>query len=487
MNADVDTPAHADLIAWFAEIETASRRIPTVGYAILTRLDREADPKALGATSLWKLIARRCRISKGDAQRRIKWARKLAPRRTLHGEKLAPEWEHTAAALADGQIGDDHVELIRKFFKALPGGVDPATRAQAEQTLADVARRLGPNELAVAAARLLALLHPDGELSDNDAARKVGLTLGRQQADGTSYLSGWISPTLRALLEPVIAKFAERTRRRPAAETAEPVLFDDPAGGDYPAGGDDTAGGDGSVGDQADDTAPTDDGVPLASLDPDGPRPSEPGPLVDHRWRTRAQHTHDAVAAGLELLLRSKTLGTLNGLPTTIVVTTTLAELERGAGYAVTAGGTRIPMHHLIELAARGAYHYLAVFDGRTGETLHLGRAQRCATGAQKLALFGRERGCSCPGCDVPFYETQAHHGVADWKHDGETDVDDLTLACGPDNRMIETTEWRTRRRPDGRFEWIPPPHLDYGQPRTNDTHHPERLLNPPEDDDEPL
>ncbi|WP_264035279.1 hypothetical protein, partial [Mycobacterium lacus] len=32
---------------------------------------------------------------------------------------------------------------------------------------------------------------------------------------------------------------------------------------------------------------------------------------------------------------------------------------------------------------------------------------------------------------------------------------------------------------------WIPPPHLDHGQPRTNSYHHPEKLL-VDEDEDDP-
>jgi hypothetical protein len=34
-----------------------------------------------------------------------------------------------------------------------------------------------------------------------------------------------------------------------------------------------------------------------------------------------------------------------------------------------------------------------------------------------------------------------------------------------------------------GDTEWIPPPHLDYGQPRVNGFHHPEKLLRDDEDD----
>jgi uncharacterized protein DUF222 len=453
--ADVDASSHRELVEAFSTIETASRRVPMAGYTVLARLAREANPKELGATSLWKLIAYRCRMSKGEAQRRVKRAGLLGPRRALNGEPLAPQWEHTAAAHAAGTIGDEHVEVIGTFFKALPASIDATTRGQVEQTLAEVATGLGPTELAKAATHLLGLLHPDGELSEDDTAKKCGLTLGRQQPDGTSYLGGWISAKMRALLEPVQAKFGQSASGPPstadepiAPETAEPEP--EPA--------------------QDDPFAPR----------PEDPPPPRNEPVLDTRWRTRAQYTHDAIQCALETLLRSGTLGNLNGLPTTVVVTTTLQDLEAGAGYAVTAGGSRLPIRDLIEMAAN-AHHYLAVFDGHTSQALHLGRAQRCATGAQKLMLFARDRGCTCPGCDVPFYGTQAHHAVADWKHGGQTDVDDMTLACGADNRMVDTTGLTTRRRDDGRIEWIPPPELDTGQTRINDIHHPERLIAPRE------
>ena len=42
---------------------------------------------------------------------------------------------------------------------------------------------------------------------------------------------------------------------------------------------------------------------------------------------------------------------------------------------------------------------------------------------------------------------------------------------------------WTTRKNPHGDTEWIPPPHLDRGQARTNTFHHPEKLLRTDEDD----
>ena len=471
LTADIDTVPLKEALDAYVAIETAARRVPMAGYAILARLDREADTGVLGATSLWRALTLRCRMSKGQALKRVARARALIGRRTLHGEQLVPQWEHIAAAHARGDISDEHVEVIRKFLDALPARVDPITRAQAEKTLADVAVEFDPRGVTIAAMHLLAHLHPDGEPPADDADRKIGLTLGPQQPDGTSHLSGWVSARMRAVIEPLLAKFGERGRH-PERDTNTPA--DEPAPHDEPDPSDDTDADDAA----AEDTAPTEE-----PADPDDLPFPPVGPLADEHGRSKAQYLHDAVQAAFDLLLRSGTLGTLNGLPTTVVVTTTLGELTRGAGYAVTGGGSRLPMRDLIAMAARGAYHYLEVFDGHTGEILHFGRARRCATGAQKLALFGRDRGCTCPGCTVEFYRTQAHHAVADWKHNGQTNIDDLTLACHLGNQMIEDTDWTTRRRADGRFAWVDPD----GREHLNNLHHPEKLLAPRDEDDDPF
>jgi len=93
--------------------------------------------------------------------------------------------------------------------------------------------------------------------------------------------------------------------------------------------------------------------------------------------------------------------------------------------------------------------------------------------------LLARDPRLSRPGCTVAGANCQVHHAVNDWADDGHTNVDDLTLACPTDNRMVKPGGWTTRKRKDGRTEWIPPPHLDSGQSRVNNYHHPENYLLP--------
>jgi len=77
------------------------------------------------------------------------------------------------------------------------------------------------------------------------------------------------------------------------------------------------------------------------------------------------------------------------------------------------------------------------------------------------------------------------HHAKRDWAAGGQTNIDDLTLACGPDNRLVKDGGWSTRKRTDGTTEWDPPPRLDHGQRRTNNYFHPEKMLRDDQDDEE--
>ncbi len=172
-----------------------------------------------------------------------------------------------------------------------------------------------------------------------------------------------------------------------------------------------------------------------------------------------------------------------------IIVSTTLQDLQSAAGMAVTGGGTLLPMREVIKQASH-ANHYLVIYDKHTHEPLYCARAKRFATPGQRIVLHALDRGCTRPGCTAPGYWCQAHH-VEGWaKDDGPTDITKLTLACGPDNRLVEEGGWTTRKRKDGRTEWIPPPHLDTGQDRVNNYHHQEKYLLPEDreddDDDDP-
>ncbi len=148
---------------------------------------------------------------------------------------------------------------------------------------------------------------------------------------------------------------------------------------------------------------------------PDDPEPCTSGTptqaQIDNDHRSLAQRQHDALIAVGRIALMSGQLGQLNGLPVSIIIRTTLQDLESRAGVGVTGGGTIMPITDVIRLAAH-ANHYLAVFDKATGSALDLFRAKRVASPAQRIMLIGRDGGCTKPCCTVGAYGSQVHHAA---------------------------------------------------------------------------
>ncbi|TPG27403.1 HNH endonuclease signature motif containing protein, partial [Mycolicibacterium hodleri] len=261
---------------------------------------------------------------------------------------------------------------------------------------------------------------------DRERARKREIHLGPQGPDGMSRITGWLDPQGRATWEPALAKLAAPGMCNP------------------------------------EDCEPCTSGTPSQAQ-------------IDGDTRSLGQRQHDAFVAIGRSALASGELGQHNGLPVTVIVSTTVQDLEKAAGSGVTAGGTLVPMADLIRMASH-AVHYLVVFDKHTNEALYCGRSKRIAPKAHRIVLHSRDRGCTKPGCTVPGYGTQVHH-VNGWATGAHTNIDEEVLACGADNRLAEEG-WTVTIR-NGVVEWIPPPEIDVGQARINYLHHPERLLTP--------
>ncbi len=407
--------------------EQLRRWHPAVEHPLINQLAAQADPAELGG-KLPAVLANRLRISRAEASRRIHEAADLGERRALNGEPLPPVLPATADAQRNGELGAGHVAVIRSFWHRLPDFVDIETRAKAEAQLARLAGEHRPDELAKLADKLTDCLNPDGDFSDDDRARRRGIVIGKQGFDGMSPISGYLTPEARATLDAVFAKLAAPGMCNSA------------------------------------DDEPCVSGTPSQAA-------------IQGDTRSAAQRNHDALLAAARALLASGGLGQHNGLPASIIVTTTLQELEKGAGRGLTGGGTLLPMSDVIRLGSH-AHHYLAIFD--KGKALALYHTRRLASPAQRIVLYAKDRGCSFPGCSVPGYLCEVHH-CNRYATNPVTDVNDLTFGCGPNHKLAEQG-WTTRKNHHGQTEWIPPPHLDHGQPRVNTYHHPEKLLR---DDDE--
>ena len=106
-------------------------------------------------------------------------AEDLGPRHAPDGQPLEAKLAHFAKRQASGEIGAEHVRIIREFFEHLPVAVDNQTRAGCEKTLASVAAEHTPTALRHAAVRLAALVNPDGDFRQpNWASRRMTTVTG---------------------------------------------------------------------------------------------------------------------------------------------------------------------------------------------------------------------------------------------------------------------------------------------------------------------
>jgi hypothetical protein len=161
------------------------------------------------------------------------------------------------------------------FFHRLPDFVDLETRHKAEAQLARLSLEHRPDELAKLADKLTDCLHPDGDFTDVDRAKRRGIVIGKQDIDGMSPISGYLTPEARATVDAVFAKLAAPGMCNSA---------DDP---------------------------PCISGTP-------------PHAAIQSDTRSLGQRNHDALLAAARALLASGALGQHNGLPASIIVTTTL-------------------------------------------------------------------------------------------------------------------------------------------------------------------
>lgn len=388
--------------------------------------DGPNDSAMPAAVRLVDVIRTRLRIPAGEVRRRMKVAARITPRRSLSGPPTPPELPELGAAVAAGEIGEDHLQEVCTALNRLRHNVSTEDRDRAERTLVAHARTQDANFVAAVGQKLADTLNPDGTFDDTDRARRRALVVSRPGVDGMSKISGYLTPRARAAFDAVAAAV------RPGHHVPESEK---------------------TVVDAATDT------------------------------RTASQRAHDAFEWGLTTAISSGQLGTHRGLPVTIIATTTVAELEQAAAACVdpdvpmpaparTGSGTTLPMRDLIAAAGAGALQYLLVFENHCQRPLYLGRSHRLATPDQRIACYGRDHGCTHPNCDAPGDRSEVHHAV-DFTNGGPTDADNLYFACGRSNRAVSQGIYATTVTAEGRLGWTD----GTGPPQVNRLHHPEELL----------
>jgi hypothetical protein len=189
-----------DVLAELRELELLRRRLAVADHALIGEVDRRGLAGQLVMATTSAVLQGLLRLSPHEAKRRVEAARACGPRQALSGQPLPPCRPQLAAVQADGSISTEHTETILTALRNLPSTASVEDQALAEKHLVQAATILRPREVAAVGRRILAHLHPDGELaSEAEQHRRRGFTL-HPETDGSYTARGRLTPTCGALL-----------------------------------------------------------------------------------------------------------------------------------------------------------------------------------------------------------------------------------------------------------------------------------------------
>jgi hypothetical protein len=334
------------LVAAIRENERERRALDARTLALLAETQNRGLAASKGYSSSATFLVESLNISRSEANRRLACARAVTGRQSASGASIPAPLPAMGAALAEGAVTAEHVDVVAKFHASLPEAVSPEVWEPVEKTLADAARSVDPAALRRFCNRQVrARLDPDGTLpTEEDEARPRLRLEWHREPDG----SGHGRFTVDA--EP--------------AEQLEALLS------------------------------------ALATPKPDETGQPDPRGIESRRG--------DALAEIIALAAGSAERPTEGGEKPQIIVTMSWDDLrhERTA----LLGTRHLPLAASAARRLACDARVIPVVLGSRGEVLDIGRAKQAIPTGIRRAVTLRDGGCAFPGCDRPPAWCDAHH-----------------------------------------------------------------------------
>jgi hypothetical protein len=321
---------------------------------------------------------------------------------------LEEKYSYTRAALAGGQISEEHASVIVRAAEKVPEGVTRKQLADCEEALVHKAARMTPDNLRRAARRLLEPLskeladaHEDELLRQQEReAESYAEFVMADNGDG-SWSGRFVIPELHAHVLKTALERLSSPRRHTRGKDGD--LVEDPTVSQRPNGL----------------TRP--EAMAAAFME-----------LVEHL--PQSGHARSAL---------------------TVVVHVDEQKLRDQVGAATLETGARISHDEVRRLLCEASIMPM-VMSGRS-VPLDLGMGSRFFTKAQAVALSAMYDSCAAVGCDRPFAWTELHHRQP-WSEGGPTDLDNAAPLCGYHHRRVHDSRYEHQWLPDGsirfRHKW---------------------------------
>ncbi len=179
---------------------------------------------------------------------------------------------------------------------------------------------------------------------------------------------------------------------------------------------------------------------------------------ADGDERTAAQRRADALVAMAKQALAEfePAPGVKRSRPKVVatVAYDDLVATTKGGTLDTNSGRTTLTAQALRRIACDAGVHRL--ITGPDGTILDYGRQTRTVSDTQFDALALRDHGCRILGCPIPPGGCDAHHSIH-WADDGNTDLDDLVLACWYHHHWLHEQHWSIQPLGAGHFILVDP------------------------------
>ncbi|SFR22518.1 HNH endonuclease [Lentzea waywayandensis] len=179
----------------------ALQRLQFQVVEIIGALDQQGAAETLGYKDLIEVFKHTLRWDPKVSRRRIKQAQALCPTVTPTGSRIDPALPDVAAAMAEGELSEDHVEVLAEAMAALP--------AVAEAHVVEYARQHEPRSAKAFCKELAYRLDQDGpEPKDQEPAPSKNV-VRRQWRGGRYLLSADLDAETGAKLDALIDPLAK--------------------------------------------------------------------------------------------------------------------------------------------------------------------------------------------------------------------------------------------------------------------------------------
>ncbi|MGO1306136.1 MAG: DUF222 domain-containing protein [Microbacterium gubbeenense] len=427
LTGEISSLTDAELVAAVEEIEALVRQVDALKVRVAGEVDVRSDPLeghrvgddrlaiAFGCRGATELLERTTRASVPELRSRVRLDRRTRDRHHLMTGETTTRYPVVAEAFREGAIGidiarhlTDELELASRTHHIDPDEKRTAEREIISATVAGLAGAESTSECDDALPttfdeyRTLAqvwieFLTRDGVEPDDDSqTRRRGFSLGRAK-NGLVPVRGDLAPEVAAGIQRLFDAYAgSRTLFAPG--TPEPG---------------------------------TDENTPWNG---------------DEKYddpRSPAQRNHDVLGSIVQAAARSADAPSLGGSAPTLVVTTTISDLDGGI---VDVDGVDVaaPAHLAHRIVCTGAVQKM-VFD-RNGRIVRIGTRERLFNTHQRRAIATRDGGCVIPGCSIPAGWCEIHH-VDEHSRGGETHTDNGVLLCWNHHHNLERSGWAIRMR----------------------------------------